>query len=203
LALAKLDLPRLERVTLTDFVPAIVKNIAKSAGLNRTPQGGPLPVRAALCDWAAECERTGLHSAHGWPGSDDAGEGLPPILASGLRFDLCVCADVLYEEDHPELVAGVVRKRLRPGGRFVMHASIRSCAILTSFLAHLQKICSEVRTMPAEQLDDDDEIVQTPTMQDASAYEGGIVVVTAIRNALPDSHDATSHDVATLGTCSS
>jgi len=40
-------------------------------------------------------------------------------------------------------------------------------------------------------------------MQDASAYEGGIVVVTAIRNALPDSHDATSHDVATLGTCSS
>ena len=185
----------MEHVTLTDCVPAIVKNIAKSAGLNRTPQGGPLPVRAALCDWAAECERTGLHSAHGWSGSDDAGEGLPPILASGLRFDLCVCADVLYEEDHPELVAGVVRKRLRPGGRFLMHASIRNCAILTSFLAHLQKICSEVRTMPAEQLADD--IVQTPTMQDASAYEGGIVIVTAIRNSLPDSHDAT------LVTCSS
>ena len=196
MALAKLDLPQLERVTLTDCVPAIVKNIAKSAGLNRTPQGGPLPVRAALCDWAAECERTGLHSAHGWPGSDDAGEGLPPILASGLRFDLCVCADVLYEEDHPELVAGVVRKRLRPGGRFLLHASIRNCAILTSFLAHLQKICSEVRTMPAGQLDDED-IVQTPTMQDASAYEGGIVIVTAIRGSLPDSSDAT------LGPCSS
>ena len=196
MALAKLDLPQLERVTLTDCVPAIVKNIAKSAGLNRTPQGGPLPVRAALCDWAAECGRTGLHSAHGWPGSDDAGEGLPPILASGLRFDLCVCADVLYEEDHPELVAGVVRKRLRPGGRFLLHASIRNCAILTSFLAHLQKICSEVRTMPAGQLDDED-IVQTPTMQDASAYEGGIVIVTAIRGSLPDSSDAT------LGPCSS
>ena len=196
MALAKLDLPQLERVTLTDCVPAIVKNIAKSAGLNRTPQGGPLPVRAALCDWAAECGRTGLHSAHGWPGSDDAGEGLPPILASGLRFDLCVCADVLYEEDHPELVAGVVRKRLRPGGRFLLHASIRNCAILTSFLAHLQKICSEVRTMPAGQLDDED-IVQTPTMQDASAYEGGIVIVTAIRNSLPDSPGAT------LGPCSS
>ena len=183
-------------MTLTDCVPAIVKNIAKSAGLNRTPQGGPLPVRAALCDWAAECGRTGLHSAHGWPGSNDAGEGLPPILASGLRFDLCVCADVLYEEDHPELVAGVVRKRLRPGGRFLLHASIRNCAILTSFLAHLQKICSEVRTMPAGQLDDED-IVQTPTMQDASAYEGGIVIVTAIRGSLPDSSDAT------LGPCSS
>ena len=196
MALAKLDLPQLERVTLTDCVPAIVKNIAKSAGLNRTPQGGPLPVRAALCDWAAECGRTGLHSAHGWPGSDDAGEGLPPILASGLRFDLCVCADVLYEEDHPELVFGVVRKRLRPGGRFLLHASIRNCAILTSFLAHLQKICSEVRTMPAGQLDDED-IVQTPTMQDASAYEGGIVIVTAIRGSLPDSSDAT------LGPCSS
>ena len=196
MALAKLDLPRLERVTLTDCVPAIVKNIAKSAGLNRTPQGGPLPVRAALCDWAAECGRTGLHSAHGWPGSNDAGEGAPPILASGLRFDLCVCADVLYEEDHPELVAGVVRKRLRPGGRFLLHASIRNCAILTSFLAHLQKICSEVRTMPAGQLDDED-IVQTPTMQDASAYEGGIVIVTAIRGSLPDSSDAT------LGPCSS
>ena len=196
MALAKLDLPQLERVTLTDCVPAIVKNIAKSAGLNRTPQGGPLPVRAALCDWAAECGRTGLHSAHGWPGSNDAGEGLPPILASGLRFDLCVCADVLYEEDHPELVVGVVRKRLRPGGRFLLHASIRNCAILTSFLAHLQKICSEVRTMPAGQLDDED-IVQTPTMQDASAYEGGIVIVTAIRGSLPDSSDAT------LGPCSS
>ena len=196
MALAKLDLPQLERVTLTDCVPAIVKNIAKSAGLNRTPQGGPLPVRAALCDWAAECGRTGLHSAHGWPGSNDAGEGSPPILASGLRFDLCVCADVLYEEDHPELVAGVVRKRLRPGGRFLLHASIRNCAILTSFLAHLQKICSEVRTMPAGQLDDED-IVQTPTMQDASAYEGGIVIVTAIRGSLPDSSDAT------LGPCSS
>ena len=103
LALAKLGLPGLDQVTLTDIVPSIVANLLASAALNRTAEGAPLAVRACLCDWGAENDLVDAQSAHGWYGSgggptSQEHKSLGPeavALPVGELFDLVMAADVL------------------------------------------------------------------------------------------------------------
>lgn len=210
LTLAKLGLPGLT-VTLSDIVPAIVHNLLASAALNRTAAGQKLAVRACLCDWGAENNLEEAHSAFGWYGTDalpdavtrsscNTTEGISGIqsatsgavvadatvqmLPHGETFDLVLAADVLYEPDHPALLVGVLKHRLRPGGQFYAVCSIRQMALLEDFLTRLGELCEEV-VVTAEDTGGL-EASNCPglgcwTTQHSSSYVGGIQRIVATR----------------------
>jgi predicted nicotinamide N-methyase len=226
LTLAKLGLPGLT-VTLSDIVPAIVRNLLASAALNRTAAGQTLAVRACLCDWGAENDLEQAHSAHGWYGTDalpgaavggsscstmlgPSGSRTAPLgaddeavadatvqmLPQGETFDLVLAADVLYEPDHPALLAGVLKQRLRPGGQFYAVCSIRQLALLADLLARLDELCEDV-VVTAEDTGDLEASSCLPglgcwTTQHSSSYVGGIQRITATRRAvhvdMPDAY---------------
>lgn len=192
LTLAKLGLPGLT-VTLTDIVPSIVRNLLLSASLNRITTGEPLNVRACLCDWGVESNLGEAHSAHGWPGVEmnsstdesNGGKAASPkevpgaidMLPQGETFDLVLAADVLYEPDHPALLAGVLKRRLRAGGRFYAVCSIRQLTLLEDLLTRLEELCEEVAVTPEDT--EGLEHATCPglgswTTQHASSYVGGI-----------------------------
>eukprot|EP01043_Picozoa_sp_COSAG02_P053934 COSAG02_NODE_6030_length_3859_cov_2.431383_1_plen_506_part_00 len=210
LTLAKLGLPGLT-VTLSDIVPAIVRNLLASAALNRTATGQKLAVRACLCDWGAENNLEEAHSAHGWYGTDappdtaarstierisasqsaTAGaddeavvDATVQMLPRAETFDLVLAADVLYEPDHPALLAGVLKHRLRPGGQFYAVCSIRQMTLLEDLLTRLDEFCEEV-VVTAEDTGDL-EASSCPglgcwTTQHSSSYVGGIQRIVATR----------------------
>ena len=210
LTLAKLGLPGLT-VTLSDIVPAIVRNLLTSAALNRTAAGQALAVRACLCDWGAECNHEDeAQSAHGWYGADagessscstfdsNSGSHSAPsatdedavaaaavqMLPQGETFDLVLAADVLYELDHPALLAGVLKQRLRPGGKFYAVCSIRQPALLEDLLTRLDALCESV-VVNAEDTGDLGTStcpgLGSWTTQHSSIYVGGIQRISATR----------------------
>jgi SAM-dependent methyltransferase len=104
------------------------------------------------------------------------------MLPPKETFDLVMAADVLYEPDHPALLAGVLHSRLRPGGRFLGVCSIRQHALLAEFVQRLEVLCVEVEVSP----EDTAEMPEFAglgcwTTQHSSTYIGGIQRISARR----------------------
>jgi len=113
---------------------------------------------------------------------DEEGVVTVGMLPPKETFDLVMAADVLYEPDHPALLAGVLHSRLRPGGRFLGVCSIRQHALLAEFVQRLEVLCVEVEVSP----EDTAEMPEFAglgcwTTQHSSTYIGGIQRISARR----------------------
>ncbi|KAK9841587.1 hypothetical protein WJX74_008328 [Apatococcus lobatus] len=96
----------------------------------------------------------------------------PPTLAVDEQFDFVLGTDVIYEEQHPELVAAVLAQRLNPGGQ----ALLCCAALFDEFAQHVHAFNL---LMTSQQIDPPH--VKQGVFGQPHEYEGGFVLVTVTR----------------------
>lgn len=130
-------------VTLSDFVPHVLDNLNTSIASNDIQARA----RVVRLNWADEAGVSGACSNHGWyVGDPDAASGgqdvcLHANLEEGEQFEVIVGSDICYEDDHPALLEGVLRKRLAPGGRLFLLYAVRFPGIHAELLHRLAAFC--------------------------------------------------------------
>ena len=138
------------KVTLSDFVPHVIDNLEASISLNDVGACA----RAVRLNWAEEAGVLGPCSNDLWyagkcpggaHGGSDAVDGKHYLeLEDDEQFEVIIGADICYEEDHPNLLDKVLRRRLSPEGRVFFLYAVRFPELHDALLERLHGFCSEV-----------------------------------------------------------
>lgn len=88
--------------------------------------GGGAPAAALRQSPLPPLERQSLP---GRPSLDDVAPGLP----LDQQFDVIIGSEVMYERFHADLVAAVLKHRLAPHGRALLHCAVRQCSVFAHF----------------------------------------------------------------------
>ena len=138
------------KVTLSDFVPHVIDNLEASISLNDVGACA----RAVRLNWAEEAGVLGPCSNDLWyagkcpggaHGGSDAVDGKHYLeLEDDEQFEVIIGADICYEEDHPNLLDKVLRRRLSPEGRVFFLYAVRFPELHAALLERLHGFCSEV-----------------------------------------------------------
>lgn len=139
-------------VTLTDAVPAALRNIARAAALPANG-GGSAPVRVAALVWDDEDATTAAADAAG-----------VAALPAGERFGAVVGSDLLYEAGQAAQLAAEVAARLAPGGLALIALAVRDDAHRKELDAALPAnglAATALEAVPAPEYDQGDYVVLT------------------------------------------
>ena len=102
-------------VSLTDFLPALMRTVDGSIGDNELCA----VASAFLLDWSVADHEE--ETKPDWP-------TLPPTA----QFDSILGADIMYEPEHPTMVMQILRQRLAPGGRACIVSVVRDSELLVT-----------------------------------------------------------------------
>ena len=189
-------------VVLTDNDDELLENLQSNAELNvRSESLSPSRIEVRRLDWALESSKKRQHQSEN-PTQGHAGEGtvdamtseheqvgVVPALAEDSRFDVVVGADVIYDAEHPKMVAETLSNRLRPSGMSMVAVAVREMQLKTEFLRQLQacglRVVKQVDPVRAVGIDEDSVLAacgvdwtdgHQKTMLRQSSYQGGIIV---------------------------
>mmetsp|Transcript_81008 Transcript_81008/g.217366 ORF Transcript_81008/g.217366 Transcript_81008/m.217366 type:complete len:356 (+) Transcript_81008:13-1080(+) len=167
------------KVSLSDLVPAVLENLRCSIDCN----GLGDCARAVRMDWAEEAGISSGSSQRSWYGGEGKDGPSEVGLAENENFQLLLGSDVCYDEDHPELVAGLVRRRLASGGRLLLCCAVRVSTFHEALMERLQACCSHVE---CEAVDSEAErwglrLPEEACAQHSRSYPGGMVLIRAVR----------------------
>mmetsp|Transcript_81010 Transcript_81010/g.217374 ORF Transcript_81010/g.217374 Transcript_81010/m.217374 type:complete len:373 (+) Transcript_81010:13-1131(+) len=184
------------KVSLSDLVPAVLENLRCSIDCN----GLGDCARAVRMDWAEEAGISSGSSQRSWYGGEGKDGPSEVGLAENENFQLLLGSDVCYDEDHPELVAGLVRRRLASGGRLLLCCAVRVSTFHEALMERLQACC-RCDSPPAqtggaiimsgshvecEAVDSEAErwglrLPEEACAQHSRSYPGGMVLIRAVR----------------------
>ena len=189
-------------VVLTDNDNELLENLQSNAELNvRSDSLSPSRIEVRRLDWALESSKKRQHQfenpMQGRAGkgmvdamtTEDEQVGVVQALDEDSRFDVVVGADVIYDAEHPKMVAETLSNRLRPSGISIVAVAVREMQLKTEFLRQLQacglRVVKQVDPVRAVGIDEDSVLAacgvdwtdgHQKTMLRQSSYQGGIIV---------------------------
>lgn len=164
------------RVTFTDYLPGLLRNLDASVELNRAARPDA-EFRVKHLEWLSAVPGLAEKFARpmGGDGSCAANEEAHAAmvrdrsLAEDERFQLIIGSDVCYEDPLPTALAAVLRARLAPGGRAWLTLPVRDWPGVKGAEV-IQRLVDEMRARGLE--------VETEKAEDLreEEYEGGTFV---------------------------